>query len=283
MRIFLVFLAALIVLAAAGWNIYDDHQRALIELVDAQRSTDHMKMLLADRRALQETLKRHYDLQRKIYDTNASLTEARAVMNELQGEIDMQKRVYQGMLDTRRSSAQGKVIGMLDLADGRTLRDTKILSFDDSTLTVQTDGGILKLRAQDLPAHLQDYFRFDLIEPETSPLLSDTNPFESNAIAGFGTFKYSADAALPASSGEPDRKNSLALQMATLTKQIQNLEVAKHSPLTGIDARLKVGSAAYKYRKKSRDDKYEREIAILNMRRRSISAEQKELQRVSSR
>lgn len=285
MKAFLGFLFFSIILCVAGWNLYVDHERAKVELVDAERSVGQIKMVLADRQAQLEALKRNYELQRRIYDTNQALAEARSVMTELQDNIESQKRVYQGILETRRATAQGSKLGTVELADGRSLRNVKLLNFDDTTLSLQTEDGILKIKAQDLPPHLQEYFRFDLIEPEIEPVLITTNPFEGNYTpSAGGEFKYTADSMiLPAGESSADKLKTLNEEVVMLNKRIQALQKGKQAPLIGMDARLKSGSAVFKYRKKARDDKLDREIAVLIMRRKSYEAQRRELQNLSSR
>lgn len=291
MNAFLGILFCVVVLAIGGWNLHQDHERAKIELVETERSIAQVKTMLSERQAHLETLKRHYELQRRIYDTNQILAEARSIMTELQGSIESQRNIYQSILETRRSSARGTVLGTIELTDGRALRNVKVINFEDTSLTLQTSDGILKIKAQELPSNLQEYFRFDLIEPEIEPMLTAVNPLEgnyssmSNAANADGGFKYTADALTTSvlASGNPSRMTTVVAELSAVNKRIENLERAKQSPLLGLDARLKPGSASYKFRKKFRDNKLDREIAVLLVRRRSFEAERRDLNKVSLR
>jgi|GEM_PF-1834265 len=293
----------LIVGSAAAWHFHKDYSEALVREANAERLLNQARTAIHERKVHLEALKRHYEVQRRIYDSNLSLAEARTVMTELQDSVASQKRVYQSMLESRRERAKGQVIELLELADGRELRNAKILNFDDTTISLLTTDGIVKVRAQDLQSDLKDYFRLDLIEPETEPLLVSSanqsynaNTYSSTAggysgnynsyvgsgssgTGGNSSFQYTAPT-LSGYQGElssSEKVKLLSANISALNKHIQGLERGKQAPLTGFDARLRPGSASYKHRKKSRDDKLDREIAILLARRKTFEVERKQI------
>lgn len=163
--IFKIFFVLLAFGAASIAYLKIDQKRAAGLLVDAKSRLEQVKRVAADRAIAAKTLNRHYDVQRLLYDTNQSYMEIDSVMQELGKELESQKKRYQSVIDQRRNSVRGKVIPSVELADGRVLTNAKINNFDDVRLTLQTEQGILKVHAKDLPAPYKELFRLDLIEP----------------------------------------------------------------------------------------------------------------------
>lgn len=163
--IFKLFFALLALGAAGIAYIKIDQKRAASLLVEAQTRLDQVKVIAAERALAAKTLKRHYEVQRLLYDTNQNYTEVITVMQELEKEVESQKKRYQSVIDQRRNSARGKVIAHVELTDGRVLTNAKVTNFDDLRLTLQTEQGIIKVNAKDLPASLKELFRVDLINP----------------------------------------------------------------------------------------------------------------------
>lgn len=270
-----------VVLGSFGLYLQNEQAEASLAMESARRQLTLAKNALADRDQHLSLLKRHYDIQRSIYDTNQAYIEAATVMQELEKEIDSQKKTYQHIVEARRNSARGTTLEFLELPDGSVLRSAKILNFDDTTLSVLTPSGILKMRAQELPDHLKDYFRLDLLEPETELAAGALNPENSSGETPVGDFQYS-NISMEPSSGEPhlshnEKVKLYSQHLQVLSTRISKLEQAKNAPFIGIDAYLKPGSAAHKHRLKDRAKKLDREIAVLSARRRELEAQRRKL------
>lgn len=270
-----------VVLGSFGLYLQNEQAEASQAMESARRQLTLAKNALAERDQHLSLLKRHYDIQRSIYDTNQAYIEAATVMQELEKEIDSQKKTYQHIVEARRNSARGTTLEFLELPDGPVLRSAKILNFDDTTLSVLTPSGILKLRAQELPDQLKEYFRLDLIEPETELAAGALNPENTNAEAPKGDFQYS-NISMEPSSGEPHLSHNEKVKLygqhlQVLSTRISKLEQAKNAPFIGIDAYLKPGSAAHKHRLKDRAKKLDREIAVLAARRRELEAQRRKI------
>ncbi len=293
MSSFIGFVICVLILGGAmNMHLQRDREAAQAVMTDAQRRLALVKSAISDRQFYLETLKKRYELQRRVYDSNQALTEARSVMVEIQDAITSQKRVYASMVESRRESARGSTIEFLELADGRGLRSAKILNFDDTTLSLLTSDGILKVGANELPQHLKDYFRLDLIEPGVMQTMTSTDSFErspagiasAESRSAGGSFEYSSRAVPGPSAGNyDDSLKGVAANIKALSTRIQQLEMAKQKPLTGFDANLRSGSAAFKHRKKVRDTKLEQEISVLAARRNIFMNQQKQLSKVTSR
>lgn len=244
-----------------------------------RRQLNLSKTALADRHSYVETLKRHYELQRRLYDSNQSLVEARSVMVALNDAIETQKRAYQNIVEARRGSARGSVIEFLELPDGKVLRTAKVLNFDDTNLSVQTGDGILKIPAQDLPAHLKDYFRLDLIEPETTQALDSVASTSSTSFKDSAPkqFQYSNISMEPtgAELTYDEKVKVFGTHINAITKRINQLQQAKNAPFVGMDSHLKPGTAAYRHRQKDRAQRLDREIAILTSKRKVLEIQRK--------
>ncbi|MBB5037469.1 hypothetical protein [Prosthecobacter dejongeii] len=244
-----------------------------------RRQLNLSKTALADRHSYVETLKRHYELQRRLYDSNQALVEARSVMVALNDAIETQKRAYQNIVEARRGSARGSVIEFLELPDGKVLRTAKVLNFDDTNLSVQTGDGILKIPAQDLPAHLKDYFRLDLIEPETTQALDTVVATSSTSFKDSAPkqFQYSNISMEPtgAELTYDEKVKVFGTHINAITKRINQLQQAKNAPFVGMDAHLKPGTAAYRHRQKDRAQRLDREIAILTSKRKVLEIQRK--------
>lgn len=293
--IFGIFLCILICGAAGVWHLKRDQEKATLLLLDSQRRLGEAKMAVATRKLLAETLKRNYDVQRLIYDKNHSYVETKAVMQELEDEIALQKKVYQGVINNRRNSARGQVIEYAEMLNGRVLRNAKILNFEDSRITVLNDDGVIKIDAVELPEHLKEFFRLDLIEPGSlqslTPVTSPVSPdyagsgFAPQATEPRSGITYTAPVFNPTSANLAYQQSLKSVQesIKSLDKRISQLNQAKNGPLSGFDARLPTNSAAYSYRKKRRDQMLDREIAILMARRRIYDKEREHLKQVSAR
>lgn len=270
-----------VVLGSFGLYLQDKQAEASLAMESARRQLTLAKNALADRDQHLSLLKRHYDIQRSIYDTNQAYIEAATVMQELEQEIDSQKKTYQHIVEARRNSARGTTLEFLELPDGTVLRSAKILNFDDTTLSVLTPSGILKIPAQELPDHLKDYFRLDLIEPESELAAGALDPENSTGETPKGAFQYS-NISMEPSSGEPtlshnEKVKLYSQHLQVLSTRISKLEQAKNAPFIGIDSYLKPGSAAHKHRLRDRAKKLDREIAVLAARRRELEAQRRKL------
>lgn len=236
---------------------------------------------LAEKELQHGTLKKNYDLQRKIYDSNQKIQELRAVVKELEEAITTQRQAYQGIVESRRNNVRGQVIEHLVLEDGTEYRNAKIMNFDDTYLSLLTEQGVTKVKARDLPEHLKEFFRLDLIQPEyqlASPFSSGSP--ESAASTSGGHFVYTATPSWGAAAGSSsDTQKELTDNILAIDKRISLLERAKSAPLAGFDSNLKVGSAAHRHRKKSRDQRFENEIVSLKARRRALEQQRTQLLR----
>lgn len=287
-------LIAIAILGGCGVLLYNKHQTAvLLETSELERRVALAKSHIQEKIVHLNTLKRHYDAQRQIFDNNVVLEETHSALQELEENIESQKQIYQHILDSRRNKASGNVITLLELPDGRTLRSVRIMSFDEKTLTLQTSDGITKLSASEVPDSMKDYFRVDVLKPELQQAVEEAPAFvvESTPLPPLtanssgnpvGPFRYTADAYLQARLNEsrPDGKSVIKEQITQLTARIQQLQKAKNAPLVGMDRYLRVGSAAHKMRKQSRDNQIDQQISLLSSRRRAL---QNQLQQITSR
>lgn len=269
-----------IIAAAFGWYVKQDEEQARLAEISAKTQLTRAATTLAEKELQHGTLKKNYDIQRKIYDSNQKIQELRSVVKELEEAITTQQQAYQGIVESRRNNVRGQVIEHLVLEDGTEYRNAKIMNFDDTYLSILTEQGVMKVKARELPEHLKEFFRLDLIQPEyqLSAAFSSGSP-ESAASTSSGHFVYTATPSWGAAAGSSDKEKELGENIMAIDKRISLLERAKAAPLAGFDANLRVGSAAHRHRKKVRDRGFDNEIASLKASRRSMEQQRTQLLR----
>ncbi|HEY1081041.1 MAG TPA: hypothetical protein VGE29_02205, partial [Prosthecobacter sp.] len=197
-----------IIAAAFGWYIKQDEEQARLAEISAKTQLTRAATTLAEKELQHGTLKKNYDIQRKIYDSNQKIQELRSVVKELEETIATQRQAYQGIVESRRNNVRGQVIEHLVLGDGTEYRNAKIMNFDDTYLSLLTEQGVMKVKARDLPEHLKEFFRLDLIQPEyqlAAAPFSSGSP-ESAASASAGHFVYTATTSWGAATGSSSDK-----------------------------------------------------------------------------
>lgn len=270
----------------AAWHFYNKDADAKLALGTARTMHSQALSRFQDRQGTLQNLQANYELYRKIYEVTQVYQEASGRVAGLQAEIASEKARYVGVVETRRQAAIGTVIEKLSLADGREIKNARVLKFNDTSLSVITGDGVLKLNVEDLPDHLKNFFRFDLIEPSLEPPAAPTfaastssSSYGSSPAINSGGYSGYRGFYNPATSDREEYQSKVKQfndTIAAYNKQIQSLQTAKNGPLGGMDRHLKPSSKAYQYRKKERDNRINQQIAGLTAQRNAVQAQARE-------